>query len=1380
MRVYPLTNPFLALRPFERKDAKRFYGRDSDLVLVQSRLYSSRATLLFAGSGVGKTSFLNARLRPALEGHWFLATHRGWAASPPLEALQSSIAAAAPSLQIAQLRPLAQLERIVEEAGAARECLLILDQFEEVFQHWRDSKALDEFASEIARVVHAPTIDGRVLFSMREEFLGELSLFDNLIPDLFNNCYRLKNPTRAETEEIIQKTAFSEQRVECGPGLEPLLDDLLATPRLSTTPATPPELSARSRVPMPFLQIVCHGLWEEQLGNRHPPSIPYSSRFVESHSPGLAAAELEAYCRKKLEGLASDEQDLASAAFGFLMTPGGAKMAYPVDVLASQAKVAEAPLRDVLRKLCAPDVRILREIPAGSDGKPWFELYHDLYARFLSDWKRTHDQVRDEANRRREIEEHKTRIREQVQEAIAKNERRLTFFRRLAGFSPLLLIAGIFAVSSTTAYCQHYRPLARFTAAATLPPDADAYLAARNSVDALKSSLFAKRARRLWAHYWQQRAQLEMLGGATDHALLSQIRSLQEDDADETVRRQLSSWQAFGETMKTFRAPEPIVSVGYLSASNRTYAVLNGCRIVFWDRTTGAVVQTWSPPTRMAGCGAPPPAISPNGTYAVIVSPSRVSLVNLTTREEIWTRDSTANIYLTSFAPDSRRAVVQIGNDATLVSTVDGSHRDLAAVAPTAEFPNYQYSPFTGNLIASFAGRIVIYPPDGSGPGQAIDLKSFPLGATPLDPLFLFPLPQDQFVTVSAGRVFFFSSREPAREVFDGGLGLATYWVNYSVTPGGAHLFIANPLGDICRLSIGRWICEPFDSPLGDRSPTFLATSADTAIVGDLSNQHLREVKLTRSSASTSVAVAKDRTLMEQSFDGRWIITSGSDGCDLVDLQAQIPNRQISKTCLANRFVFSPSGARLLDRGDEREPGGLIDPVSLSRTPVSVTKEFVSWVSDDYASILRPDGTLALVNIRTNLMDPIDQRLGPGFRPTPSVGLLTTCRPTPGASELAVSPNGNHALVPEADGLTLYGKSSGTWSKRTPLSNAKLATLKGFSNDSSRFFALLNGSVIGVWDTAGASMVANLSDNFKPLCAVGFGAGGRSVFAVAQPANFGFSQASELLSWELDGSQVPAWRATVSAGPDLLSHVSFPFPAVTTGRMIAWVSMPSASEIALQVRPTAMGLAPSTLAASIPPFPASMASDGSIRLVMPMADGGLGARLFDPRFSDAQPSQPPASKSWRDVYEDWSARFDIKLDEGTGEYKPISTPPALPALVPDVEETLVYPVVPDREVTVRLEVGFGQAGQARVEGTKMIVALSGPNSTAAIGTGKALAGTSITMLVTVTDMNPSTNVLGATIHLAGGRQDMSRSVKTQVPREGDSRTFRITVNFTDK
>src|SRR2546430_9101107 len=60
-------NPFVGPRPFESVDAIRFYGRDGEGDVVTSLIIAHPIVLLYAQSGAGKTSLLNARVLPALE-----------------------------------------------------------------------------------------------------------------------------------------------------------------------------------------------------------------------------------------------------------------------------------------------------------------------------------------------------------------------------------------------------------------------------------------------------------------------------------------------------------------------------------------------------------------------------------------------------------------------------------------------------------------------------------------------------------------------------------------------------------------------------------------------------------------------------------------------------------------------------------------------------------------------------------------------------------------------------------------------------------------------------------------------------------------------------------------------------------------------------------------------------------------------------------------------------------------------------------------------------------------------------------------------------------------------------------------------------------------
>src|SRR4051794_16408712 len=71
-------NPFKGLRPYSQQDRDKLFGRDRDLILMKDRIFSARTTLLFAGSGVGKTSFLNAKVIPELKKQCIVVWHNRW------------------------------------------------------------------------------------------------------------------------------------------------------------------------------------------------------------------------------------------------------------------------------------------------------------------------------------------------------------------------------------------------------------------------------------------------------------------------------------------------------------------------------------------------------------------------------------------------------------------------------------------------------------------------------------------------------------------------------------------------------------------------------------------------------------------------------------------------------------------------------------------------------------------------------------------------------------------------------------------------------------------------------------------------------------------------------------------------------------------------------------------------------------------------------------------------------------------------------------------------------------------------------------------------------------------------------------------------------
>ena len=140
--------PYKGLRPYEEEDRENFFGRDADCRILIDKILANRVTLLFAASGVGKSSLLQAKVLPQLNDpqHENLDTvyYRDWVLSP-LPTLKQHILATLKDRK--RLAGDALIEETKEDsledffalcAFVSRQPLVIaLDQFEEFFHNQR-------------------------------------------------------------------------------------------------------------------------------------------------------------------------------------------------------------------------------------------------------------------------------------------------------------------------------------------------------------------------------------------------------------------------------------------------------------------------------------------------------------------------------------------------------------------------------------------------------------------------------------------------------------------------------------------------------------------------------------------------------------------------------------------------------------------------------------------------------------------------------------------------------------------------------------------------------------------------------------------------------------------------------------------------------------------------------------------------------------------------------------------------------------------------------------------------------------------------------------------------------------------------------------------
>jgi hypothetical protein len=162
--------PFRFLDSYEVEDADTFFGRERETRILLADILVSRLVVLFARTGTGKTSLINAGVRLRLEKQGY-ATFLVRVNEDPLESARAELR------QFGELKGQnlsQQLEAVA--AKLKRPSVIIFDQFEEffIYMYKKDRAKGREFIADIGRLYHNRNSRVHVLFSMREEFFVDM------------------------------------------------------------------------------------------------------------------------------------------------------------------------------------------------------------------------------------------------------------------------------------------------------------------------------------------------------------------------------------------------------------------------------------------------------------------------------------------------------------------------------------------------------------------------------------------------------------------------------------------------------------------------------------------------------------------------------------------------------------------------------------------------------------------------------------------------------------------------------------------------------------------------------------------------------------------------------------------------------------------------------------------------------------------------------------------------------------------------------------------------------------------------------------------------------------------------------------------------------
>ena len=213
-------------------DRKLFFGRDRESDTLLHLILAEAMVVVYGKSGVGKTSLLNAGVLARLraEGYLPLRARLNDLSRNPFQQVLDGVVTAAEAAGVeysaGRKDTLWGFFHTLElwKDDTLLTPVLILDQFEELFT-LRDVTTRRPFVAHLSALLRGPESDERdsasqrdharpakpppakVVFSIREDFLGELEVLAEKIPQVLNTRFRVIHLAREEARKALEHPA---------------------------------------------------------------------------------------------------------------------------------------------------------------------------------------------------------------------------------------------------------------------------------------------------------------------------------------------------------------------------------------------------------------------------------------------------------------------------------------------------------------------------------------------------------------------------------------------------------------------------------------------------------------------------------------------------------------------------------------------------------------------------------------------------------------------------------------------------------------------------------------------------------------------------------------------------------------------------------------------------------------------------------------------------------------------------------------------------------------------------------------------------------------------------------------------------------------------
>ncbi len=303
-----LPRRYPGLKPFERSQSAVFHGRQDDIQRLSNLILRERLVVLFAKSGIGKTSLLQAGVAPEIERQdytpvFLRADKTGESLVDSMSALLSNhvqvggrdTTGERPGEKQTLWEQMKRLE--FDLNGLPATPVLVFDQFEEIFTLAHGEESRNRFLAELADLANetmpealrasllgqfqAGKIDVntmqwwekqpelRVVLSIRSDFLHLIDGLSARIPGILRNRYQLQPLDRDKARTAIVQPAQAEGTYLSPPfsyneaALEGMIDFLAGHTATENDAGNVQAIQRKDEIEAVNLQIVCQDIEEK-------------------------------------------------------------------------------------------------------------------------------------------------------------------------------------------------------------------------------------------------------------------------------------------------------------------------------------------------------------------------------------------------------------------------------------------------------------------------------------------------------------------------------------------------------------------------------------------------------------------------------------------------------------------------------------------------------------------------------------------------------------------------------------------------------------------------------------------------------------------------------------------------------------------------------------------------------------------------------------------------------------------------------------------------------------------------------------------------------------------------------------------------------------